>query len=134
MTDRERLSRAAAARWIASIIVTLEAVGAAVLFGYSVFGFVTRGDDPFLPALSIVLVAGIAFVWVAATAAGLLRRRSWARGSALTVQMLLFTVGIGAFQGLFAQPSLGWALVLPAVAGGIAAVLSKPGDPAAAQS
>lgn len=129
MTDQERVPNTALARGIVRIIVALEAVGALALFVYTIMGFTSRGDDPLLPALSIVVVTGIALVWVAATAVGLVRGQSWARGSALTVQILLFTVGIGAFQGLFAQPALGWALTAPAVIGFVAAVLSKPAAP-----
>lgn len=129
MTGPEQPSRATAASWVVRGILVLEALASVALLVTTVVGFIARGDDPLLPALSIVIVAAIACLWVVATAIGMIRGRSWARGSTLTIQILLFTVGVGAFQGLFAQPAYGWALTLPAVIGFIAAVLSKPSTP-----
>jgi hypothetical protein len=59
---------------------------------------------------------------VVATFVGLLRRRSWARASALTIQILQLAVAVGCFQGLFARPDLGWALLAPAVVAAVLAV------------
>lgn len=68
-------------------------------------------------AVAIVVAAALAAVWVVATAIGSLRRQSWMRGSAVTWQLLQAAVAVGCFQGLYAQPWLGWALLIPAVVG-----------------
>jgi hypothetical protein len=35
----------------------------------------------------------------------------------VTIQILQIAVAVGSFQGLYARPDLGWALLVPALAG-----------------
>lgn len=116
--------------WIAlTIVVGLEAVGSIVLLAYTVLGFANRGTDEFLPALSILIVAAVAALWVCLTFWALSRQRGAARGSALTIQIFIFSVAVGAFQGFYAQPAVGWALLIPAAAGFVLALLARPASP-----
>lgn len=116
--------------WVVlAIVVGLEALGSIVLLGYTVLGFANRGDDEFLPALSILVVAAIAAFWVSVTFFALTRQRGWARGSALTIQIFIFSVAVGAFQGFYAQPAVGWALLVPAVLGFVFALAARPAEP-----
>ncbi len=66
-------------------------------------------------ALAILVLALIAATWVTAIAVNSLRRRSWIRGAAVTWQLVQVAVAVGSFQGLYARPDLGWALLLPSV-------------------
>ncbi|TFC65527.1 hypothetical protein E3O54_13085 [Cryobacterium sp. TMT2-4] len=66
-------------------------------------------------ALAILVLVLIAASWVTAIAVNSLRRRSWIRGAAVTWQMVQIAVAIGSFQGFYARPDLGWALLLPSV-------------------
>lgn len=109
-----------------TVIVLAEAVAMLALFGFTVMGFLNRGEDPLLAALSIVIVAAVAAFWVGLTAIALLRRRSWARGSTLTIQILAMSVAIGAFQGIYARVDIGWLIAIPAIAAFIAAIIARP--------
>ena len=66
-------------------------------------------------ALAILVLVLIAASWVTAIAVNSLRRRSWIRGAAVTWQLVQIAVAIGSFQGFYARPDLGWALLLPSV-------------------
>jgi hypothetical protein len=67
-------------------------------------------------ALFLTLLVAVAAVWLAVIAVATLRGRPWVRGAAITWQVLQIAVAIGCFQGLFAQPAIGWALLVPALA------------------
>ncbi|WP_241972686.1 hypothetical protein [Cryobacterium cryoconiti] len=66
-------------------------------------------------AVAILVLVLIAASWVTAIAINSLRRRSWIRGAAVTWQLVQIAVAVGSFQGLYARPDLGWALLLPSV-------------------
>jgi hypothetical protein len=67
-------------------------------------------------AIFLTVLAALATGWLVATAVGALRRRSWVRGAATVWQVLQLGVAIACFQGIFAQPAIGWALLVPAIA------------------
>lgn len=69
-------------------------------------------------AIAVLVLVGLGAAWVIATLVGLLRLRGWARASTLTIQILQLAVAVGSFQGLFARPDIGWALLVPAVVAG----------------
>jgi hypothetical protein len=66
-------------------------------------------------AVAILVLVLIAATWVTAIAINSLRRRSWIRGAAVTWQLVQIAVAVGCFQGFYARPDLGWALLLPSV-------------------
>ena len=66
-------------------------------------------------AVAVLVLVLIAATWVTAIAVNSLRRRSWIRSAAVTWQVLQIAVAVGSFQGLYARPDLGWALLLPSV-------------------
>ncbi|TFC94084.1 MULTISPECIES: hypothetical protein [Cryobacterium] len=66
-------------------------------------------------ALAILVLVLIAATWVTAIAINSLRRRSWIRGAAVTWQLVQIAVAVGCFQGFYARPDLGWALLLPSL-------------------
>ncbi|WP_353809301.1 hypothetical protein [Agromyces sp. SYSU T00194] len=74
-------------------------------------------DEPSTLAsgLALTVVAAIGAIWVVAIAAAAVRRAPWSRGGAITWQLLQLAVAVGAFQGLFARPDVGWALLAPAL-------------------
>jgi hypothetical protein len=67
-------------------------------------------------ALFLTVLTGIAAAWLGVIAVNTLRASPWIRGAAITWQVLQIAVAIGCFQGLFAQPAIGWALLIPALA------------------
>ena len=45
-----------------------------------------------------------------------LRGSPWVRGATVVWQVLQIAVAVGAFQGFFARPDIGWLLLVPALA------------------
>ncbi|WP_431220487.1 hypothetical protein [Leifsonia xyli] len=107
---------------VLAVIVGLEALlvtGAAV---WLLVELLTVRPASYPSAVAITVLAFLAAAWAIATTVGLARRRGWARASALSIQILQLAVAVGCFQGLFARPDLGWALLVPAVVAGVLAV------------
>ena len=98
-----------------SAILAAEAALATAVTVWLVVELITATPDSFASAVVILLLsAGLACaLW--AMVVGLLRGQPLVRGAALTWQLLQIAVAIGCFQGVFAVPSLGWALLIPAV-------------------
>ena len=88
-------------------------VGATV---YLVVELLVATPSSLASALFLTLLTAIAAVWLGFIAVNALRGSPWIRGAAITWQVLQIAVGIGSLQGLFAQPAIGWALVVPALA------------------
>lgn len=104
------------------VILALEAVLVAGLAIWLIFELLTQQPESYPSAIALTVLVVLAAVWVVATVVGIARRRGWARASALTIQILQLAVAVGCFQGLFARPDLGWALLVPAVVAGVLAV------------
>src|SRR3954469_13208063 len=66
-------------------------------------------------AIALTALTAVAAGWLAAIAIGTLRNRPWIRGAAIVWQVLQGAVAIGCFQGAFAQPEIGWFLLVPAL-------------------
>ncbi|MET0907882.1 MAG: hypothetical protein ABWZ99_00310 [Ilumatobacteraceae bacterium] len=66
-------------------------------------------------AIALTVLVAIGAVFVSAVAVGAFRRQGWVRGGALIWQLVQLAIAIGAFQGTFAQPAIGWALLVPSV-------------------
>jgi hypothetical protein len=69
----------------------------------------------FATAIALIVLVAIGAAWVGAIAVASVRRAPWSRAAAIVWQVLQLSVAVGAFQGLFARPDLGWALLVPAV-------------------
>ena len=97
-------------------LLAAEALLLWVAAGWLVFELLTETPASVASAVAILVLVLIAAIWVSAIARGALRGRPWIRGAALTWQLLQVFVAIGCFQGLYARPDLGWALLLPSIA------------------
>ncbi|TFD74120.1 hypothetical protein E3T54_15085 [Cryobacterium sp. Sr8] len=97
-------------------LLAAEALLLWVAAGWLVFELLTETPASAASAVAILVLVLIAALWVSAIARGALRGRPWIRGAALTWQLLQVFVAIGCFQGLYARPDLGWALLLPSIA------------------
>jgi hypothetical protein len=42
-------------------------------------------------------------------------RAPWSRAAAIVWQILQVSIAVGAFQGFFARPDVGWVLLVPAI-------------------
>lgn len=96
-------------------VLALETIAVAAVAGWLLVELLTTRADTVGGGIAIVVLAVIALCWAAATTLGAVRRRSWMRGSALTMQLVQMAVALGAFQGQYAVPDIGWALLAPAL-------------------
>lgn len=97
------------------VVLALETLAVAGVAAWLLVELLTTRPDTLGGGIAIVVLALIALCWAAATTLGAVRRRGWMRGSALTMQLVQMAVALGAFQGQYAVPDVGWALLAPAV-------------------
>ena len=107
---------------VLTVILALETALVVVVACWLVYELLTQKPESYPSAVAIVVLVLLAAAWLIATLVGILRLRSWARASALTIQILQLAVAIGCFQGFYARPDVGWALLVPAVVAGVVAV------------
>ncbi|MFD1715673.1 hypothetical protein ACFSBZ_14455 [Amnibacterium flavum] len=98
------------------VILVLEALAVTGTALYLVAQLVTGAASDIGGGIAITAIGVLASVWLIAIVIGALRGRAWIRGAAVTWQLVQIAVAVGCFQGIFAQPDLGWALLLPALA------------------
>jgi hypothetical protein len=105
-----------------AVLLFLEAALVIALTVWLLVDLLTETPQSFASAVAIFALVALAAVWVTGTAIAALRGRSWSRASAVTIQILQIAVAVGSFQGIFARPDLGWALLVPAVIGVVLAL------------
>jgi hypothetical protein len=98
-----------------SLLLFVEAAALAAVVVWLVFDLVVLRPSSFATAVALVVITALAAVWVAAVAVASVRRAPWSRAAAIVWQVLQLSIAVGAFQGLFARPDIGWALLIPAV-------------------
>ena len=124
-------SRSRNAWLVLSLVLAAEVVGGLALLIPVISSFAGESEDPFGPKISLLLIVFIALAWVVVTFIGAWRKQaSWARGSALTMHVLMFAAGTGVLQlgGLVGSPTLGWVLIVLAFVGFFAAVVARPAN------
>jgi hypothetical protein len=97
------------------ILLTLEAAGMVAVVGWLLIDLFALQPSSYATAIALIVIAAIGAVWTIANAVGAVRRVAWSRASSLVWQFLQVSVAVGAFQGLFARPDIGWLLLVPAV-------------------
>jgi hypothetical protein len=97
-------------------LLAAEALALAALAAVLVYELVVAQADSLISAVALAAFTVLAAAFLVAIALGAWRGRAWIRGAAVTVQILQLTVAIGAFQGIFARPDVGWLLLVPAIA------------------
>lgn len=105
-----------------AVLLFLEGVLVAGLTVWLLIELFTVSPSSLADAVAFVVLVALTAVWVIATAIGALQARSWARASAVTIQILQIAIAVGSFQGLYARADLGWALLVPAVIGVVLAL------------
>ena len=76
----------------------------------------TADPDSVPSAIALVVLTLAAAAFVSAIAIGAACGAPWIRGAAFTWQVLQIAVAVGCFQGLYARPDVGWALLVPSLA------------------
>lgn len=107
--------RAPRSRALIALVVLLAAEAALLwaVVGWLILELLTEQPSSYASALAILVIVLIAAVWVSAITVATLRGRSWIRAAAVTWQLVQVFIAIGCFQGLYARPDLGWALLVP---------------------
>ena len=82
---------------------------------YLVVELLVAVPESYASAAFLTVLTALAAGWLGAVAVGAVRRRPWVRGAATVWQVLQGGVAIACFQGIFAQPVIGWVLLVPAL-------------------
>lgn len=104
-----------AALLVVSGILLLEAAALAAVVVWLVIDLLALAPSSYATAIALLVLVVIALVWVGAVAIASLRRAPWSRAAAIVWQVLQLSIAVGAFQGLFARPDVGWLLLVPAI-------------------
>lgn len=104
-----------AALVVVSAILVLEALALLGVVVWLVVDLLALQPSSYATAIALIVVVLIAVAWVSAVAIGSLRRAPWTRAGAIVWQILQVSIAVGAFQGLFARPDVGWLLLVPAI-------------------
>jgi hypothetical protein len=98
-----------------AVVLFLESAAlAAVTIWFLVEILTTQVNSVGGSILTLSLAVG-ATAWIASAGVAALRAQPWVRGAALTWQLCQVAVAVGAFQGIFAQPAAGIAILVPTV-------------------
>lgn len=111
--------------WAILLILAAEFL---LITGVAVFLLVELLTAPAASIASGIALAVLTFVaagFVGAILVGAWQGRAWIRGAGIVWQVLQFAVGLGAVQGAFAQPGLGWPLIVVSLVGFVL-LLSRP--------
>ena len=100
---------------ILAVLVWAQCALLTVATGYLVVELIVATPDSYASAVALAVVAAIAAVWLGFIGANVMRGSPWVRGATVVVQVLQIAVAVGAFQGTFARPDLGWLLLVPAL-------------------
>lgn len=96
-------------------VIGLEGVALVALTGWLVVDVFTSPSDSIASAIALVLATAMGAAWLVVMSIHTLRGRSWIRGAAVTAQVMIIAVAVGAFQDMFARPDIGWMLLVPAL-------------------
>lgn len=96
-------------------LLYLECALLAVITAYLVIELILDRPDSYATAIAIIVLSALATVWLGVLAFHTLLGRSWIRAGVVVWQLLQIAVAATSFQGLFARPDVGWALLVPAV-------------------
>jgi len=101
---------------LSAALLAVESAAMIVVVGILIIDLLTQQAQRLDTAIALTVLAVIAAAWICAVTAAFWRGRSWSRAGALTWQILQIAVAVGSFQGVFAQPAVGWALLIPSLA------------------
>lgn len=101
--------------WLLTVVLFAEALAMIILVGVLIVDILTLPAASITSAIALTVLVAIGAVFVSAVAVGALRRRGWIRGGAVIWQLVQLAIAVGAFQGAYAQPAIGWALVAPSI-------------------
>ncbi|MHB1234116.1 MAG: hypothetical protein ACYCZK_00390 [Microbacteriaceae bacterium] len=96
-------------------VIFAEGAIMATLTGLLFYELFSTVPSSYVSAIAVLVLSGLATVWLGVLAAHTLRGRPWIRGAALFWQLLQIAIGWAGLQGALARVDIGWLLILPAV-------------------
>jgi len=111
VSDRRRT----ATSWLLFVLLAAEFLlltGVAILL---LIELLIATPDSYASAIALTVLAFIAAAWLGAIVVGAWRDQAWFRGAAIVWQVLQFALGAGGVTGTFANPAIGWPLVVVAL-------------------
>jgi hypothetical protein len=97
------------------IVLLFEALALAIVSVWFLVEILTTPVNSIPGSILTLALAVLATAWVAAAGVGAFRARPWVRAAALTWQLCQLAIAVGAFDGIFAQPQIGYAVLVPTV-------------------
>lgn len=107
------------------IVVGLEFLAVVAVTVVLLVDLVAAPPAVLVNGLALIVLTAIAALWLGAMVIGLGRGRSWVRSGIVVWQVIQIALAVGAFQGVFRAPAIGWALLAPAIVA-LVLVLSPP--------
>lgn len=101
--------------WVLAGLLGLETLAMVIVLITLVVDLLTLRPDSYASAVALTVLAAIAAIWLVAVTVAFWHGQPWSRAGAFTWQVLQIAVAVGAFQGSFAQPAIGWAILAPTV-------------------
>lgn len=106
------------------VVVGLEFAALVVVTVVLVVELIVAPASSLASGVALTILSAVAALWLGALLNGLWKRRAWVRSGIIVWQVLQGAIAIGAFQGVFREPAVGWVLLIPALLG-ITFVLSR---------
>jgi hypothetical protein len=98
-----------------AVFVAAECALLLVATAYLIIEILADTPASLVSAIALTILTGLAAAWLAVIVVNILRGRAWTRGATVVWQVLQIAVAVGSFQGIFARPDIGWALLIPAI-------------------
>jgi hypothetical protein len=98
-----------------NIVLVLEALAVVAVAIWLIVDLVSLQPTSYATAIALIVLVIVGAIWVGATAVASFSRTPWSRAAAIVWQILQVSIAVGAFQGLFARPDVGWVLLVPAI-------------------
>jgi len=110
--------RRTAAVVVFALLLAAEAALVAVLVTVLAIDLLKGDVEAPVTAIALLALGVIAVVWLVAIALGIFAGgRSWVRGASTVWQVLQAAVGVGALPAEIGEQGVGWALLVPSLAG-----------------
>jgi hypothetical protein len=100
---------------VLAILLFAESAFMFVLAVWSITSLAASGASSFTSGIALIVFILMGAFWLLFIGIGTLRMKPWTRASAITWQVLQIAIAVGSFEGLDATPTIGWALLVPAL-------------------
>lgn len=107
-------------------VLTLELCGMAYFAVTAGLNLANTQENPVQDLIAVFVISLVGLALLLAVFVGALRKRSWARAAALTVQVGVFAVALSFFQGVIGHRAIGFVLLAVALVGGYATIRVRP--------